>query len=149
KRWQELQAKYKEEYKKDPETAIPPSEDQLPRANPRRLWQMGEKKWHVDAPVAVVGGRGLVASAFLDQGAVGERALFSLEEKTGKVLWRLPLKYNPWGGPSVSGKTIVVAGSNIAYDPAVLRGAKGEIVAVDLESGKVRWRKDVKGGIVS
>src|SRR5207253_459482 len=51
KRWQELQAKYEIEKKKDPDFAVPPGEDQLPRANPNRLWQQGKDKWHVDAPV--------------------------------------------------------------------------------------------------
>ncbi len=149
KRWQVLQAKYEEEKKKDPDFAVPPSEDQLPRANPRRLWQQGENKWHVDAPVAVVGERVLVATAFLDKEQVGDRALYCLDRKSGKVQWRQPLKYNPWGGPSVSGQTVVVGGSSIGYDPALLRGAKGEIAAFDLDTGKVRWRKDLKGGVVS
>src|SRR5207244_3346349 len=53
-RWQELQAKYVIERKKDPDFAIPPSEDQLPRADPKRLWQQGQDKWHVDAPITIV-----------------------------------------------------------------------------------------------
>jgi outer membrane protein assembly factor BamB len=149
KRWQELQAKYKEELKKDPD-AFPPTEDQLPRASPRRIWQRGEEKWHVDAPVAVVGDRVLVATAYLDREKVGDRAVYCLDAASGKkVHWRQALKLNPWGGPSVSGKTVVVGGSTIGYDPAVLKGAKGEIVALDLASGRVLWRKDVKGGVVS
>jgi outer membrane protein assembly factor BamB len=149
KRWQALQAKYEAEKKKDPDFAVPPSEDDLPHASPRRVWQEGEGKWHVDAPVAVIGDRVLVATAFLDKERVGDRALYALDAKTGKVQWRQPLKFNPWGGPSVSGKTVLVGGSSIGYDPAALRGAKGEIVALDLDTGKVRWRKMVKGGIVA
>jgi outer membrane protein assembly factor BamB len=149
KRWQELQAKYKEELKKDPDFAVPPSEDQLPRASPRRIWQRGEDKWHVDAPVAVVGERVLVATAYLDRERVGERALYCLDAGSGKVHWKQPLKLNPWGGPSVLGKTVVVGGSTIGYDPAVLKGAKGEVAAFDLETGRPLWRKDVKGGIVA
>ncbi|MCC6417552.1 MAG: PQQ-binding-like beta-propeller repeat protein [Gemmataceae bacterium] len=147
-RWQALLAKYEEEKKKDKDFAVPPSEDQLPRAAPRRLWQQGEKQWHVDAPVAVVGERVLVGTSFLDREREGDRALCCLDAKTGKVLWRTPLKFNPWGGPSVSGKLVVVGGSSIGYDPALLRGAKGEVVALDLETGAVKWRKDVKGGVV-
>jgi outer membrane protein assembly factor BamB len=56
---------------------------------------------------------------------------------------------NPWGGPSVSGMFVVVGGSTIGYEPEAVRGAKGEVVALDLESGKEVWRKDVKGGVVS
>ena len=31
------------------------------------------------------------------------------------VLWRTPLKLNPWGGPSVSGDTVIVSGGSIGY----------------------------------
>jgi outer membrane protein assembly factor BamB len=148
-RWQQLQAKYQEELKKDKDFAVPPSEDQLPRAAPRRIWQQGDTRWHVDAPVAVVGERVLVGTAFLDKERVGDRALCCLEAKSGKVLWRTPLKMNPWGGPSVSGQLVVVGGSTIGYDPTALKGARGEVVALDLASGKVKWRKEVKGGVVS
>ncbi len=149
KRWQELLAQYEVEKKKDPDFAVPPSEDQLPRANPRRLWQQGEKKWHVDAPVAVVGDRVLAATAYLDREKEGERALVCMDAATGKVRWRELLKLNPWGGPSVSGDTVVVGGSTIGYEPGLIKGAKGEIVALDVATGKVRWRKDVKGGVLS
>ena len=43
------------------------------------VWQQGKDKWHVDAPVAVVGDKVLVASAFLDKEKVGDRALFCLD----------------------------------------------------------------------
>src|SRR5262249_24221602 len=93
--------------------------------------------------------RVLVARACRDKEQVGDRALYCLDAKSGNIQWRQPLKFNPWGGPSVSGKTVVAGGSSIGYDPAALRGAKGELDAFDLDSGKVRWRKDLKGGIVS
>src|SRR5262249_45896361 len=148
-RWKELEAKYKVEKKKNPCFAIPPSEEQLPRPSPRRLWQQGKDKWHVDAPVAVAGDRVLVGSAFLDKEKAGDRALFCLDAQGGKVLWRTPLKLNPWGGPSAAGKLVVVAGSSIGYDTRLLKGAKGEIAVLDLADGAVKWRKDVKGGIVA
>jgi outer membrane protein assembly factor BamB len=148
-RWQELLKKYEEDKKKDPDFAVPPTEDQLPRASPRRVWQQGQEKWHVDAPVALAGDNLLVATAFLDMERVGERALYCLDAKTGTTRWKQPLALNPWGGPSVSGQTIVVAGSTIGYDTRALKGAVGEIVALDLADGKVKWQKKVKGGIVS
>ena len=89
------------------------------------LWQQGKDKWHVDAPVTVVGDRVLVASAFLDKEKLGDRALFCLDAKTGDIVWRKPLKINPWGGPSVVGKTVVVSGSTIGYDPKALEGRQG------------------------
>jgi outer membrane protein assembly factor BamB len=149
KKWQELLAKYEEEKKKDPDLAVPPSVDQLPKPAPKRLWQTGQKKWHVDAPVTVAGQRVLVASAYLDKEKVGDRALICLDARTGKQQWRAPLKLNPWGGASVLEDTVVVGGSTIGYDTKVLTGAKGELVALNLKDGKVKWRKTVPGGIVS
>ena len=103
-------AKYEEEKKKDPEFAVPPSQDMLPKPAPVKLWQQGEKKWHVDAPVAVAGDRVLAASAYLDHEKVGDRALLCLDAKSGEVKWRTPLAYNPWGGPTVAGETVIVGG---------------------------------------
>jgi outer membrane protein assembly factor BamB len=148
-RWKELQAKYAEEKKKDPVFAVPPTEDQLPRANPTRVWQQGAQKWHVDAPVAVVGDKVLVASAFLDKEKVGDRALYCLEAATGKVVWRTPLKLNPWGGPSVEGSTVIVSGSSIGYEINALKGAKGFVAAFNLADGKEKWAKEVTGGVVA
>jgi outer membrane protein assembly factor BamB len=148
KKWQDLLAKYEVEKKKN-EFAAPPSVDQLPKPAPKRIWQMGQKKWHVDAPVTVIEQRVLVASAYLDKEKAGDRALICLDARTGKQHWRTPLKLNPWGGASVAGNVVVVGGSTIGYDTKVLKGATGEVVALNLADGKVKWRKTVKGGIVS
>lgn len=148
-RWAKLVAKYEEDKKKDPDFAVSPSEDQLPKPSPVRVWQQGQDKWHVDAPVAVAGDRVLVASAYLDEEKVGERALFCLDAKTGEVRWKAPVQFNPWGGPSVQGDLVIVGGSSIRYDPKLLKGAKGEVAAFDLATGKEKWRKEVTGGVVS
>jgi outer membrane protein assembly factor BamB len=148
-KWAELLAKYEVEKKKDPDFAVPPTEDQLPKPAPVRLWQQGQDKWHVDAPVNVVGDQVLVASAFLDKEMVGDRALFSLDAASGSIKWRMPLGINPWGGPSVMGQTVVVSGSSIGYDTNALKGARGEIVAFNLTDGKEKWRKEVPAGMVS
>jgi outer membrane protein assembly factor BamB len=103
----------------------------------------------VDAPVAVVGDRVLVGSAFLDKEKLGDRALYCLDANTGEIRWRRELPLNPWGGPSVAGDTIVVGGSSIGYDPKALKGARGEVTALDLATGTVKWRKDVPGGVIS
>src|SRR5207248_841098 len=87
-RWKELQAKYEADRKKDPDFAVPPNEDQLPKPAPVRLWQQGQDRWHVDAPVAVAGDRVLVASAFLDKEKIGDRALYCLDARTGAVRWK-------------------------------------------------------------
>jgi outer membrane protein assembly factor BamB len=147
-RWQELLDKYEIEKKKDPVFAVPPSEDQLPRASPRRRWQVGQEKWHVDAPVNVVGERVLVCSAFLDKEKVGDRGLYCLDAKTGTSQWRKPLQLNPWGGASVDGNVAVVTGSNIGYDTGALKKSKGMIAAFDLD-GNEKWQKEVPAGVVS
>ncbi len=149
KRWKELLARYEEEKKKDPDFAIPPSEDQLPKPAPKRLWHVGQEQWHVDAPVAVVGERVIVASAHLDAENVGERSLICLRADSGEMVWKTPLALNPWAGATVSGKLVLVGGSSIRFVPKTIPGAKGEVAAFDLDSGTVRWRKEVPGGVVS
>jgi len=149
KHWRDLEAKYLIEKKKDPDFATPPSEEKKWPAEPRRLWQEGKEKWHVDAPVAVVGDKVLAASAYLDKEQVGERALICLDAKAGKVQWKTPLKLNPWGGPAVIGATVVVAGGTISMDYNLLKGAKGFIAAFHLKDGSLKWTKDITGGVVS
>jgi outer membrane protein assembly factor BamB len=144
-----LQKKYEEAKKKGDRFAVPPTDKDLPRPAPVLLWQKGKEKWHVDAPVAVVDGKVLAASAYLEKEKEGRRALFCLDAKTGKELWNAPLAVNPWGGPSLQGKTVVVSGSTIGYDPAALKGAKGVVAAFDLETGKPRWKKQLPGGVLS
>jgi outer membrane protein assembly factor BamB len=146
-RWKELLAKYAEE-KKDPQFALPPGEDMLPRPAPKQLWQQGRDKWHVDAPVAVVEDRVLAAFAYLDDEKAGERAILCLNTKDGEVAWKLPLKLNPWAGPTV-GPYVLVGCSSIRPDSKAIPGATGEVVTVELDTGKVKWRKDVPGGVLS
>jgi outer membrane protein assembly factor BamB len=145
-RWEKLVAKYESDKIKDPMFAIPPSEDQLAKASPQRVWEQGKEKWHVDAPVGVAKGKVVVASAFLDKEKVGDRAIICLDAADGKILWRTPLKLNPWGGPSIDGDTVVITGSSINYDPKLLKGAKGFVAAYKLSDGKEIWHKDLPGG---
>ena len=143
-----LQKKYEEAKKKGDAFAVPPTDQDIPRPTPALVWQAGKGTWHVDAPLAVTQGKVLVASAFLDKEMVGKRALLCLDAQTGKELWSTPLTVNPWGGPAVQGKVVVVTGSTVAYDPAALRGAKGLVAAFDLDSGKPLWRKELPGGVL-
>jgi outer membrane protein assembly factor BamB len=147
-RWKELLARYEAEKKKDPQFALPPDEEMLPRPAPRRLWQQGQDRWHVDAPVAAVEDRVLAASAYLDEEKSGERALVCLKAGDGEVLWKTPLALNPWAGPTV-GPYVLVGCSSIRLDPRAVPGARGEVVAVELDTGKVRWRREVPGGVLS
>jgi outer membrane protein assembly factor BamB len=65
-KWKVLVAQYEADKKKDPDFAVPPNEDQLPKPTPHLLWQQGRDKWHVDAPVTCVGDCVLVATAYLE-----------------------------------------------------------------------------------
>lgn len=147
--WAEILKQYEIDYKKDPDFTPKPTKDKLPRPAPTKVWQEGTDKWHVDAPVNLVGDKLLVTSSFLDKEMVGDRALLCLDAKTGKTVWRQPLTINPWGGAAVLDKTIVVTGSSIAFDPLQLKGAKGFVAAFDLESGKPMWHKELKAGVQS
>jgi outer membrane protein assembly factor BamB len=147
-RWKDLQAQYEVDKKKDPDFAVPPTEDQLPKAKPNQLWQAGKDKWHVDGPLNLIGKDLLMTSAFLDLERVGDRSIACLAADNGEVRWRAPLKYNPWGGASVVGKTVIVTSSSIGYYPGMLKGAKGMVSAFDLTTGKPQWSKDVTGGVV-
>jgi outer membrane protein assembly factor BamB len=145
-KWKELEAKYVVDKKKDPDFAMEPSLDNLHKPTPKVLWRKGDKKWHVDASVCVFGDKVLVASAFLDKEKVGDRSIYCLNAATGEEIWKAALGVNPWGGPAVEGDTVIVTGSTIAYDPKILKGAKGEVAAFDLAKGTPKWKKDVPGG---
>src|SRR5262245_6834780 len=127
-KWKELVEAYEKEKKVDPDFAIPPSEDALPRPVPKVVWQMGRDQWHVDAGVAVATGKVFAASAYLDDEKIGERALFCVDAADGKPVWRAPLALNPWGGASLAGDVAIVACSSIRFDPKRIAGAGGEIV---------------------
>ena len=49
----------------------------------------------------------------------------------------------------MQGKLVVLGGSTIGYDVNVLKGARGQVAAFDLEKGKEKWRKPVPGGVLS
>ena len=146
-----LQAKYDEEKKKDPDFAVPPTEDALPKLSPKLDWQAGKDQWHVDAPLALAGNRLLVSSAYLDEDKCGKRALICLRTD-GKPAWEVPLTLNPWAGATViDGYNVLVGCSSVRYDPKLLKDAKGEVLLVrgGSSSPKVQWRKELPGGVLS
>jgi outer membrane protein assembly factor BamB len=148
-KWNALSAKYEELKAKNDMFAIPPDDSQLLKFEPKKVWQKGEKKWHVDAPINVAGDFVLVPTAFLDKEKVGERALYALKADSGETAWRAELKYNPWGGTSVAGDTVFVPGSSIGFYYKELKGAKGDLTALDAKTGKEKWRKEIPtGGIL-
>ena len=159
-----LRAEY-EKIRKTDEFAVEPGHADVLKATggtPEILWTAGADTLHVDASVALgklhsADGEGelcvLAGSAFLDEEATGERALVCLKASDGEIVWKVPLRWNPWGPPSIAsadGKTRVLVGcSSIRFDPATLDGARGEVVAVDLDSGRMAWRREVPGGVLS
>jgi len=149
KKWKELLSKYEQEKKTDPDFAIAPNEDSLPKPKPKVVWQAGADKWHVDAAVAVVGDRVLVATAFLDEEKIGERALCCIKLGDGSELWKRPLTFNPWAGPTVAGDAVLVGCSSVRLEPKKIAGAQGEVVAISQSDGAVKWRKQYSAGIVS
>jgi len=148
-KWKELTTKYEELKAKKDDFAIPPDDSQLLKFAPKRVWQKGEGKWHVDAPVNLAGDKLLVPTSFLDKEKVGERALYALNAATGETVWKRELALNPWGGATVAGDLAIVPGSSIGYYLKELKGAKGDVTAIDLKTGEVKWKKDITtGGVV-
>ena len=145
-KWKELVAKYEEAKAKKDDFAIPPDDSQLLKFAPKKVWQKGEEKWHVDAPVNLAGDKLLVPTSFLDKEKVGERALYALNAATGETVWKRELTYNPWGGATVAGDLAIVPGSSIGYYYKELKGAKGDVTALDLKTGEVKWRKEIPTG---
>ena len=151
KRRAELKAAYERDRKSNPQFAIPPSEDELPKPVSQLLWQKGKGKWHVDAPLGVAGeGKFiLVASSFLDAEKVGKRSLLCLKATDGSVVWEAKLEVNPWAGPTVTGNIVLVGCSSIRFDRKRIPRASGEVIAFDLLEGKVLWRHEAGGGVLS
>ncbi len=148
-RWLLLQKKYDNDKLKDGELAIPPSEESLPQATPQKLWQVGEKTWHVDAALALVGEKILLTSSFLEEDKVGKRVAAAIDKKTGKTLWETPLDINPWSGCSIDGNIALIGCSSIRFDRNLVDQGKGQLVALDVETGAVKWKKDISGGVLS
>ncbi|HWE04607.1 MAG TPA: FG-GAP-like repeat-containing protein [Tepidisphaeraceae bacterium] len=149
KKWTELLAKYADEKKKNPDTAIEPGNEDLPKPQPKLLWQKGHDEWHVDAAVELAGDRLIAASAYVDEDKTGKRILECLNVTDGATIWETPLEVNPWGGPTVAGDLVLVSCSNIRFDRKLLNQARGQMIAVELAGGKVKWKKDIAGGVLS
>ncbi len=149
-KWKTLTAEYEAAKAKKDDFAIPPDDSQLLAFAPKRVWQKGQTKWHVDAPINLAGDTLLVPTSFLDKEKVGERALYALSSATGETIWKRELTYNPWGGATVAGDVAIVPGSSVGYYYSELRGAKGDVTALNLKTGDVKWRKEIAtGGVLA
>ncbi|MDP6543894.1 MAG: YdjY domain-containing protein [Phycisphaerae bacterium] len=149
KQWSDLNAAYERDKKKNPQLAIPPSADALPKPVPKLQWQQGKGQWHVDAPIAVAGEYVFAASAYLDAEKVGKRSLLCLRTAKGSVVWEAKLDMNPWGGPTIAGHVALVGCSSIRFDRKLIPKARGEVVALNVADGRVLWREDADGGVLS
>jgi outer membrane protein assembly factor BamB len=145
-KWKELEKKYEEAKAKKDEFAFPPDDSQLLKFAPKKVWQKGAERWHVDAPLNIAGDKLLVPTSFLDKEKVGERALYALSAATGETVWKKELTYNPWGGATVAGDLAIVPGSSVGYYYKELKGAKGDVTAFDLKTGDAKWRKEIPTG---
>jgi len=79
----------------------------------------------------------------------GVRALQCLKVGDGSVVWKTPLKFNPWAGPTVAGDLVLVGCSSVRLEPKDVGKAQGEVIAVSLTDGSVKWRKELPAGVVS
>ena len=149
KQWSDLVAAYERDKKKNPQLAIPPSADALPKPVPKLQWQQGKGQWHVDAPIAVAGEYIFAASAFLDAEKVGKRSLLCLKAAKGSVVWETKLDMNPWAGPTIAGHVVLVGCSSIRFDRKLIPKARGEVVALNVADGRVLWKEEVTGGVLS
>jgi outer membrane protein assembly factor BamB len=152
--WAAKMRKYEEEKLKDPDFAIPPTDDDLKKPEPRRIWQVGhgqagQPQWHVDSELNLTGDNLLVASSFLDTERLGDRAVFCLDASTGQTRWRSPLTFNPWAGATPVGTLILCGSSSIRFDPLEIPKAQGEVSALKLADGSVVWKKALPGGVLS
>ena len=145
-KWKELGVKFEEAKAKKDDFAMAPNDTMLLKFAPKKVWQKGEVKWHVDAPVNVAGDKVLVPTAYLEKENIGERAMYALKADTGETAWRAELKYNPWGGATVAGDLVIVPGSSIGFAYKELKGAKGDVTALDLKTGDLKWRKEIPTG---
>ena len=91
-------------------------------------------------------GKVFVTSSYLDKEKTGDRAVFCLDAATGKELWRSPIPTNPWGGVTIDGDNVILATCSVSYDYKLLKGAKGEVLALSAADGKPKWSKPIPAG---
>jgi outer membrane protein assembly factor BamB len=132
-------------------------------AEPKVVWRRrhsdadGKRTMHADTSPAVVGDSVVIGSGRFfepDVGTeVGDRAVVCLSAADGAPRWRTELPFNPWGSPAVAGTgesaLVLVGCSSERFEADKLAVAKGEVVALSLRNGSVKWRLDAPGGVLS
>ena len=128
---------------------MPPTEDAAAASRRRsRLWQQGKEKWHVDAPVAVVGDKVLVGVGVPRQGE-GRRpgaVLPRREDRQGAVAGAAGDQ--PVGRPVGAGRHRRRRRQHDRLRPRGAEGGQGRGRGVRPGDGKAKWRKDLPGGVV-
>ena len=101
-----------------------------------------------DGLVIAGGGRNYWGFSVLDgqDGRSLEGAVVALDRKTGKVRWTVKTEDSVWGPIAVSGgKAICSVGGQ--KDCSITDPPKGNVLAIDLKSGCVLWRRKVSKGV--
>ena len=138
-KWKELAAKYEEAKAKKDDFAIPPDDGQLLKFVPKKAWQKGEGKWHVDAPVNVAGDMVFVPTSYLDKEKVGERALYALKRRDRRDGVEARADAQPVGRGDRRGRRGDRAGQLRRLLLQGAEGAKGDLTALDLKTGAEKW----------
>jgi outer membrane protein assembly factor BamB len=112
----------------------------IPEGGPKLLWTFEEAGIGYSGP-AVVGTRLYSAGADAD---ADKEFVFCIDTSTGKEVWRTPFPklsddtklLTQWGGgprgtPTIDGDVLYVL------------GVKGDLVCAELETGKIRWQKNM------
>jgi outer membrane protein assembly factor BamB len=124
-------------------------------ATGKKLWQFPENPdtlplLRVCAPAAVAAGRVFVGSG-VDRNRPGDcaRAVFALDEATGKQLWRVPVNLPCWAEPVVLGERVLFAlGNGDVFSDATDEKPGGAILCLEAATGREVWRYDVPNGVL-
>jgi len=101
-----------------------------------------------DDLVIIGGGRNYWGFAVLDgqYGRPLEGVVMALDRKTGKILWKLKTKDSIWAPIAVQGgKAICSVGGQKEY--SMTDRQRAELLALDVQSGRVLWRRTIGQGI--
>ena len=84
---------------------------------------------------------------FVPRQGEGRRAgAVRLNAATGETVWKTRADLQPVGRGDRRGRLVIVPGSSIGYYYKELKGAKGDVTALDLKTGEEKWRKEIPTG---
>ena len=128
---------------------MPPTDEDLPKPAPALVWQQGKDKWHVDAPVAVVGDRSWSRRPSSTRKRSATAPCSASTPRPASMMWRTPLKRQPVGRPVGVGQD---GRRQRQHDRLRPRGAQGAPGATSPPSTWRRARrsgsKEITGGVV-